>query len=439
MPDDLNPDDLNPDDLNIDGKLWQSAPEWRDNRIFSQAKSELWLIWFFAVVFCGSGILLAVFVFPEELRKENYLILLALVFPLVGLGMLGSAVRKTLEWRRFRRLELVLDPFPGSLGGDIGGTLDLPLRYRPGFLFKLNLACCRVYLKSTSDGTETREDVIWDRQGLAETKATLDGTRLAFRFAVPGDLAESEAKSDDYKRWSLHIHGALPGADLDRLYIIPVFRTGGQKTRQRIPESHEGLVGAPPSSLPANLVRLQRDAYGIELYYPALRNLSATLLFGLLSAVFVGASIFLTSAIRWSAMDDSLLWFLFENLFGLIPLIMSVVFWGVALAMTLGTLYMLGNSLRVRVTGEEIVSRRRVFGIPLQTRRIASDQVRTLAVEAPMRHGPATRSTKFQSLIAKGPGREKVSVAEGIRDPAILAELRRIVVHAGRLKLAESK
>ena len=420
-----------------DGGLWRSEAAWRDNRIASEAIAGLRMIWLFAVVFLAAGGFV-LFIVPGELEQGNHAALLALVFPLAGLGMTVSAVKKTLEWRRFGRLALVMDPFPGSLGGDVGGTLDLPLRFDDGLRVKATLACCRVYKKDTGDGTETREQVIWDQEGMARATPTLDGTRLAFRFTPPEELPESEAKSDDYTRWTLHFCAAMPGADLDRVFVVPVFGTGGQKARARLADSREEMLAAPLPEAPHGLLRLSEDPYGLTLTFPALRNLSASLAFGLFSAIFVGASVFLTTAIHWPAStEDDWFWLLFEYFFALIPLVMSVVFWLFALGLTALTLYMLGNGLEVRVTPEAVVSQRRIFGISLPARRLAAGEIRALDIEVPMRAGPATKQTKYRDLVAKGPGRRKVVLADGIRDPVLLDHLRRTIVRAGRLKLPD--
>ena len=114
-----------PDQANTrtSGAPWLALPEWRDNRIASQALAGLRLHWLFALGLAALGAPVLVFALPGELEKGNYAALLALIFPLAALCFLVSALRKTLEWRRFGRLALVMDPFPGSLGGDVGGSL----------------------------------------------------------------------------------------------------------------------------------------------------------------------------------------------------------------------------------------------------------------------------------------------------------------------------
>ena len=110
---------------------WLAVEGWRDNRIRSEARSGLRIAWLITALLAAAS--LPVFIFlPEELEDGNNLALIALAIPLVGLGAVASALRKTLEWRRFGPMALVLDPMPGSLGGDVGGILELGQRYNPG-------------------------------------------------------------------------------------------------------------------------------------------------------------------------------------------------------------------------------------------------------------------------------------------------------------------
>lgn len=151
--------------------LWQSHPPWRDNRMRSDAKAGLGMIRLFAVVFLGVGGFLATII-PAGLEKGNTAVLFARAFPLAGLGMTISAVHKTLEWRRFGPLALIMDPFPGSLGGDVGGTIELRETYDPNFEFKVTLALSRVYVTVSGENRSTRTDVIWDQAGIATATRT---------------------------------------------------------------------------------------------------------------------------------------------------------------------------------------------------------------------------------------------------------------------------
>jgi hypothetical protein len=94
------------------------------------AKASLWFARGFAIFWnaISSPVL---FAFQGELARGNQMRWIALLFPLVGLGLLVWAMRQTLGWRRFGMTLLGLDPFPGAIGGDVGGTVELRLPYNP--------------------------------------------------------------------------------------------------------------------------------------------------------------------------------------------------------------------------------------------------------------------------------------------------------------------
>lgn len=142
--------------------------------------------WLFAGVWNLISAAMPFIAYREVVDKGNYAGLLALVFPLVGIGLLVWAIRRTREWRRFGPAPVSLDPFPGSIGGHVGGTIDLAVPFDP-----------------------------------------------AARFDVPEGLDESDAvkKNDRHHLWRLNLSAELPGADLDRDYEIPVYATAAASRR----------------------------------------------------------------------------------------------------------------------------------------------------------------------------------------------------------------
>jgi hypothetical protein len=268
--------------------LWLSAPEWRDNRIRSSARGAIFVLWFAAVI--GVTVSVPIFVFvPEEIAGGNAWAAIAFVFPAISLPFAIAAIRRTLEWRRYGRLALVMDPFPGSLGGDVGGSVELPVRYHSSHRFEVALACSRVYETGGDDPT-TRQEVIWARDGVAEAASTPGGTRVSFRFRAPGDLPASEPRSDDYRRWSVRLRERGRGIGLDRTFEVPVFATGGARSEARIGESHETLVDVAMLRLPPRVVRMRHDGLGVELVFPAFRNVRAALGSLAFASIFLGTA-----------------------------------------------------------------------------------------------------------------------------------------------------
>jgi hypothetical protein len=143
------------------------------------------------------------------------------LFPLAGFWLLSVAIRKTLQVRRFGEVELRMDPLPGSLGGEVGGVLEVPVSFRPGDVFAVTLRCQRVTRRNNS----SNQEVIWQETGRAVAAPGNIGTRLAFRFAVPATLPPSSDDPAGSHQWTVRLTADLPGIDLDHSFVIPVVAT----------------------------------------------------------------------------------------------------------------------------------------------------------------------------------------------------------------------
>jgi hypothetical protein len=402
----------------LDQPLWLRNPAWRENRIRSDAKSGLRTAWLVA----GLILLPAVFllaILPGELDKGNTPALIALAFALVALFTTASALLKTLEWRRVGPLALVMDPFPGSLGGDVGGSVEIPARFDPRRRYLVTLAC--THFRGDADRSG-REDVIWEQQGLATATRSGRGTRLAFRFAPPDGLPESEPDSTDYRRWVVRLHAEARGANLDRTFEVPVFETGGERARWRQTGSHAELLDAAPPDPPDRLLRLRREGGIVELFYPPLRNPVLTLVVAVFAAICLGSGFF------WLSVGSDLAWS------SALAVVMSIVIYsviGVILliggALAIATVYMLGNSLTVRADPEGITTVRRLFVIPIARRRLAANHLLAIDAKSTMRSGQGARSRKYEQIVARGTGGQEIVVGDGIDDPATADLVRRTI------------
>ena len=109
-------------------------------------------------------------------------------FTLLGLLIFFIAVRETLRWRRFGRLKMMLDPLPGSIGGHVGGSLELAIHQASASDFRVMLMCVRDRLVKTKDGTGRSESVEWAKETLPEVGRSGSGVRLRYTFEVPEGL-----------------------------------------------------------------------------------------------------------------------------------------------------------------------------------------------------------------------------------------------------------
>ena len=101
---------------------WLANDRWQTALLKSNSKAAMWGGWAFAAFWNLVSAPLPFVVYTEVTEKNNMPALLGLLFPLVGIGLITWAVKRTLEWRRFGPAPVTLDPFPGSIGGHVGGT-----------------------------------------------------------------------------------------------------------------------------------------------------------------------------------------------------------------------------------------------------------------------------------------------------------------------------
>ncbi len=332
---------------------WLQNPKWTTPSIRSGSRASMWGAIGFAVFWNLVSAPLPFLVYEEVLQKDNKPALLGLLFPAIGIMLLVWALRRTFEWRRFGPTLLTMDPFPGSIGGHVGGTIDLNLPFDPAQEFEVSLTCLHSYLSSGKNRSR-RESAEWQDSTLAHAEPFGNGTRLSLRFAVPAGLRESAAARDDdsYYLWRVSLSANLPGTDLDRDYDVPVYSTG--QLSHSLPEmalqNAETRQAGFAEQRIRELFQFEQSATGKRMHFPMGQQFGAILNGVLIGGIFAVAG-----------------WFLMFR--GDAP-VFGFVFGGVGGIIALASTYMLFKSLDVYQESTAIVSVRRFLGIPLRRRRM---------------------------------------------------------------------
>lgn len=343
------------------GKPWLQRPEWADNQIRSSARSGLYMIWGFALLWNLISSPGAIMI-GEIWQKEGMLALLVLIFPAIGLMLLWWAIRKSLEWRRFGVTPLRLNPFPGSIGGDVGGEILLNFPYDPKMVVEVSLSSLYSYVSGSGKNRSRRERVEWQDSGYAKVERGAKGCRLRFRFAVPEGLRPSEEHSESYYLWRLNIRSELPGVDLDRDFEIPVYATAEQSSGLALNSAEERPQGIAHQGV-ESLLPLRREGHRLELFYPVLRRPISSLMGVIFGSVFAGAGIFLWGEAQ---REGGMLYF------------MSSIFSLVGGLIVVGALYSALNSLQVELNGQRIRTVRRLLGFPIKSKEVGYHEVRSV-------------------------------------------------------------
>ncbi len=397
--------------------LWRGKAEWRDNHIRSNARTAQWVAWGFALLWNAISAPVA-FVLPDELAKGNHAVLVAALFPLVGAGLLVFAIRATLQWRRFGPTLLSLDPFPGAIGGDVGGAVEVRIPYNPSHRFEATLTCTHVYTTRSGNKTRTNHDVLWQDTQQAATETGMRGMRVRFHFQVPDELPQSEERSRNYHEWSVQLRAELPGVDFDRRFDIPVFATGERRTSSAaVRREPAAEISAPPEST----VRVRETGGGLELHYPLFRNAKVgvgVLIIGMLFAGFPAAFHFI------DGLDGP-------------PTIMLALFGLVGIALALAGLYSLGNSLSVSVSPRGLTTVRRVFGLPF-TRHTALSEIVSLDKRIGVQTSSGTRQRAYYSVHARTREGRKLALGDSLPSASAADRIIALISHAAGLREGEA-
>src|SRR5262249_51568769 len=120
---------------------WLWRDDWAARQVRDGARSGMWSGIAFAVLWNLIAIPVAAAVVPDVVAKGNRLGLLGLVFPLAGIGLAVSAVRRTMQYRRFGGSLLELERVPIPVGRRLVGTVRAGVTAPPAEGFRVVLSC----------------------------------------------------------------------------------------------------------------------------------------------------------------------------------------------------------------------------------------------------------------------------------------------------------
>ncbi len=377
------------------GSPWLARRAWADNQIRSGKRLEVAVAWVFATVWNLLAWPLAVAHLPQLWHQANRPAAAALAaFAAAGLGLLVWAVRATRDARRFGDLRLVLNPFPGAIGGDFGATLDLPtVPWQGDQRFLVTLRCIQHYRTRSAgeNSTEAREQTVWQSEGMAQVEPHGSGSRLRFRFAVPGGLPASEAPANDYHAWRLRVESTGSDLGLDRSFDVPVYATGAS-THHLIPDAAQHPALQPLREAQIDEISdLEAIAGGVRLYQPYARGWPLALTGG----AFAGIGLFAGAKGA--------------------PLLFPIVFGTLGGALLLYALFCLTNSLRVDLGTRGLRTERRILGLMLRWRQVPPQDIARLRLKESYTTQAGTRSTTYYRVQVELRNGQAITVADSLR------------------------
>jgi hypothetical protein len=258
---------------------WLWRPDWVAGRVDDSSRATMWLAWIFAALWNLISVPSAVLALRTSAWKEKPAVLLVLLFPAIGIGILVWAIRATLRYRRFGVSLLELGTRPGLVGHSLAGTVRATTTLRPADGFQVALRCIRRATTGSSRNRSTTESILWEEDRRVPGQVVRDaagmGTTIPIAFAIPPDaLACDDSDSDDRILWRLEVSAGVPGIDYAVTFEVPVFRT---ELSEQPPTASEAAMAAPVEvgsyRQPADSrIEVTTSRRGTEIYFPAARN-----------------------------------------------------------------------------------------------------------------------------------------------------------------------
>jgi hypothetical protein len=335
-----------------------------------------------------------VYQLPEEvLEKQNYPVLVGLVFPVMGVGFLIWAVRLTIRWMRFGKSVLELATLPGVIGGSLAGTIHTTLPREATEGMRLSLRSINRKVRRKHRKRDVREKILWE-ESLAVPREQLSvgmkGAAVPFSFRVPFDCRETtDEGSDDQIIWLLHAKGAVAGVDYDAEFELPVFRTedsSSEPVAAAPPPQIVTVQGKPPAS---SKIRVgNTPAGGKVFYFSAAPNPSAAASLTAFFLIWVGAiwfQVYLGAPI------------FFPIVFGIFG---ALIFWAV-LDLWFGT-------TRVVIDMDEVRIRNAILGLG-RTRRFQAAEFADVKLKIGMQSGGRSGTPYYQIRLVRRGGRDVIA------------------------------
>ena len=364
---------------------WTEYAEWLDPVIKDGQKAANYVGVGFAIVWMT----LATGGFFAAIQERWIYGLVVLPFFLIGGYLLKKCVESIKSYRQTGKMPLSLDPFPGSVGGQVGGVIYIDKRFIAApTKTEIEVQCIRKRRRRNDD--ETSEKKMWHQAARFDWEMGEYGWQLRFCFDIPASQETSSPPlTSNGFEWRVKLKAqTASGIEFERSYNdIPVFATGANSSFSRdISSRVAASIAAHQQALVVDILDLKRENRGYRLYYPMFRSWLGAIL-APLGLGFVIAGVYIPDII-------------FNIVF---PLLGAPCF--------LIGVYALGNSLDVRIGAEGISSQRKLFGIPFKPKFLASYEYDKFKKKQSHSTSQGNETTEYFSILAIGKNKKKVTVA----------------------------
>ena len=345
--------------ISNDEKPWLKREDWAAGRVTSGARKSVLLLWFFTLFWNAISAPIVFIALPGEWHKGNHAVLIALLFPIVGIGMIFYALNTTLAWRKFGQSIFEMAAIPGAAGGTLEGEIQVRTKLQPQHGLHLRLSCIRRMTTGSGKDSSTSEKILWQddkwlRPDLPQTD--LNATGIPVYFKLPADQPESTAGRGDGVHWQLEASAKLRGPDFHASFEVPVFKLPDPPEISDDPTvPYQMLLDEVRQQIHSKIQVNDLPEGGKEFIFPAARN--------------PGPAIGLTLIwLVWTGIVAALFWH-----WNQVPAIFPLMFGAFDVLITLFAFNLWFLHSRVVVTPEQVTIQKSWLGIKTERKLAAAD------------------------------------------------------------------
>jgi len=335
--------------------------------------------------------------------------LLAFCLPLVWLLTLKPLYRHWWRWRRYRSVSLTLDPYPGSIGGQVGGHLSIPVRWDGGMPVVVQLNCVRVSISGSGKSRSRSEKVRWRRRAAVRTAPSgPESTRIEFVVDVEDDLPSSDVEQrGSYVYWAIRVQ--LAGSLFDQSFEIPVFDTGRSRdSRLRPTVGERASAQREVGEIPRAVVDVCETDAGFVIDFPPGRSGAMGTILALVGFLLGAGAGFLWFQAYLELASDSTQYFAL-----LVTTIIASGFSLFAVPLFFGGIYVRTNRLRLTLKHDWLTVDRRFFGRRFGT-QISVGDIHDLDKTVTAQSGQGAAARIYYAIKLETRQARKITIADGI-------------------------
>ena len=335
---------------------WLNKKAWQKNILVCTTKAKRNGSIFFAFFWCAISMPMAYVLFLSGRPIENNAVYIALIFPLIGILLLISAIKKIVDYGKYGQLKLEMDPFPAAIGGDFGGILHFQRKLPAEATVAIKLNCLRLTESGSGDNRSTSEKLLWHTTG----HDFVDSKDVKFRVEIPGNQEETSLTHLGI-HWRAEITISFNDDHFHRQFEIPVFLTA-EKSSIELDSSKHPAAKEHASELINDVTEFTKEGDNFKILFPMFRIQRVSLFFmGLIGA---GILTFCAYNILHQALPIA-----FTIIFGLIGL----AFFGIAI-------YEAFLSIKLYLEPNQLSAQLKWMGIPVKSMTVQKDNIFMLQI-----------------------------------------------------------